>query len=294
MATRTILLVPHTGRADNVAATVRAADYLRSNGIEVRICARTKVCEGLKHVPHGPEAADGCELVLVLGGDGTFLRAADMARAKNIPVLGINLGHVGFLAEWDAESLERALDFVAQRTYRIEDRMTIDINVLRPDGELLGSSWALNEISLENLNRSGVLDAILEVDGRPVSAFGCDGVLVSTPTGSTAYAFSAGGPVLWPELNAMLVVPNNAHALFTKPLVVSPHSTVAVESASTTSEAVAVMDGFREIAVPPGARVEVVRGSRPVRWVRLDDRPFTDRLVTKLHLPVHGWRGPQR
>lgn len=147
---------------------------------------------------------------------------------------------------------------------------------------------------MENLNRSGVLDAILEIDGRPVSAFGCDGVLVSTPTGSTAYAFSAGGPVLWPELDAILVVPNNAHALFTKPLVVSPRSTVAVESASATSPALVVLDGSRQIPMPAGSRIEVVRGHRPVKWVRLDEAPFTDRLVTKLRLPVEGWRGPQK
>lgn len=139
-----------------------------------------------------------------------------------------------------------------------------------------------------------MLDAFLEIDYRPVSSFGCDGVLVSTPTGSTAYAFSAGGPVMWPELDAILVVPNNAHALFAKPMVVSPLSTVAVESFSTTSSAVVVMDGVRRIMMPPGARVEVTRGRRPVRWVRLDERPFTDRLVEKFQLPVSGWRGPDK
>ena len=172
--------------------------------------------------------------------------------------------------------------------------MTIDCTVIDEHGEVIGEDWALNEASIENLDRSGVLDAILEVDQRPVMAFGCDGVLVSTPTGSTAYAFSAGGPVLWPELDAILVVPNNAHALFTKPLVVSPDSSVAVESASLTSPAIVILDGFREISMPPGSRIEVTRGSRPVRWVRLDDEPFTDRLVTKLHLPIQGWRGPHR
>ena len=172
--------------------------------------------------------------------------------------------------------------------------MTIDCTVIDEHGEVIGQDWALNEASIENLDRSGVLDAILEVDQRPVMAFGCDGVLVSTPTGSTAYAFSAGGPVLWPELDAILVVPNNAHALFTKPLVVSPDSSVAVESASLTSPAIVILDGFREINMPPGSRIEVTRGSTPVRWVRLDGEPFTDRLVTKLHLPIQGWRGPHR
>ncbi|QNE89512.1 NAD kinase [Corynebacterium incognita] len=298
---REILLVPHTGRADNVEAAARAAELLYEAGIVVRVVAGEDESaldahdslRALRRVDHTPSAAQGCELVVVLGGDGTFLRAADLAHAVDLPVIGINLGHVGFLAESEAESLDAAIGRVIDRTYRVEDRMTLDISVYDASGSLVANSWALNEASLENLDRRGVLDAILEVDARPVTAFGCDGVLVSTPTGSTAYAFSAGGPVLWPELDAIVVVPNNAHALFTKPLVVSPSSTVAVESASQTTPAVVALDGFREIPMPPGARVEVRRGKRPVRWVRLDNKPFTDRLVTKLQLPVHGWRGPR-
>ncbi|MFR9875538.1 NAD kinase [Corynebacterium striatum] len=290
---REILLVPHASRADNLEATIRAAEILQDAGIKVRVSAAAHVLPNLQHVEHTPAAAAGCELVLVLGGDGTFLRAADMARAVDVPVLGINLGHVGFLAEWEAESLERALVRVIDRNYEVEDRLTLDIEVSDCNGRLLDRGWALNEASVENLNRSGVLDAILEVDGRPVSSFGCDGILISTPTGSTAYAFSAGGPVLWPSLDALLVVPNNAHALFTKPLVVSPDSKIAVESATATTPAIVILDGFREISMPPGARVEAVRGVHPVKWVRLDNQPFTDRLVSKLHLPVHGWRGPQ-
>ena len=290
---REILLVPHSGRVDNLDAAKRAAELLQESGITVRVCADEDVLPELAHVKHSPEAAQGCELVLVLGGDGTFLRAADLARAVDVPVLGINLGHVGFLAEWEAESLDRALVRVIDRNYRVEDRLTIDVSVFDAEGNLLERGWALNEASIENLDRSGVLDAILEIEGRPVSAFGCDGVLISTPTGSTAYAFSAGGPVLWPSLDAILVVPNNAHALFTKPLVVSPQSQVAVESASDTSPAIVILDGFRQIPMPPGSRVEAIRGTHPVRWVRLDNQPFTDRLVSKLHLPIEGWRGRQ-
>ncbi len=298
---REVLLVPHTGRTSNIEAAEHTARLLVESNIRVRALihqdagslAGCPVLNSLERVTHSPEAAEGCELVLVLGGDGTFLRAADLARAVNLPVLGINLGHVGFLAEWEAESLEEAIQRVIDRDYRVEDRMTVDATVLDNDGEVIDHGWALNEVSVENLNRRGVLDAILEVDGRPVSSFGCDGVLISTPTGSTAYAFSAGGPVLWPELDAILVVPNNAHALFTKPLVVSPYSTVAVESNPGSSPAMAVMDGFRPIPMPPGSRIEIIRGARPVRWVRLDDSTFTDRLVTKLRLPVAGWRGPR-
>ena len=295
-----VLLVAHTGRPINIATAGLAAELLHDAGIDVRVAVREgdetmnhhPVLSQFKHVPHVPESAIGAEFVLVLGGDGTFLRAADLAHAADLPVLGINLGHVGFLAEWEKDSLDEAMARVTSGKFDIEERMTIQVEVFGADGEPLGQGWALNEVSVENTNRQGVLDAILEVDARPVSAFGCDGVLVSTPTGSTAYAFSAGGPVLWPELDAILVVPNNAHALFTKPLVVSPQSVVAVESQASAFPAVAVMDGFRSIPVPPGARVEVRRGERPVKWVRLDNRPFTDRLVSKLRLPTEGWRGP--
>ena len=229
-----------------------------------------------------------------MGGDGTFLRAANIAHAADLPVLGINLGHVGFLAEWEQESLPEALQRVIDHSWRVEDRMTLSVSVHGPDGTVLGRGWALNEVAVENIDRKGVLDAVLEVDQRPVSSFGCDGVLISTPTGSTAYAFSAGGPVLWPSLDAILVVPNNAHALFARPLVVSPQSSVAIETHSKTMHGTANLDGIRQIPVPPGSRVEIRRGEQPVRWVRLDAAPFTDRLVSKFRLPVSGWRGPRK
>lgn len=300
-ADRAVLLVAHTGRRANLECAGKAAVLLDAAGIAVRVLdsghpgvlEQDPVLSRFQRVEHEPSATDGVELVLVLGGDGTFLRGADLAHQADLPVLGINLGHVGFLAEWESDSLDEAILRVIAGDYDIEDRMTLDVVVRDENRRVLSTGWALNEVSVENTNRRGVLDAILEVDARPVSSFGCDGVLVSTPTGSTAYAFSAGGPVVWPELDAMVVVPNNAHALFAKPLIVSPHSQVAVESLSDASAAIAIMDGFRTADMPPGSRIEVCRGKRPVRWVRLDHTPFTDRLVTKFRLPVTGWRGPE-
>ena len=300
-AERAVLLVAHTGRRANLESAGKAAVLLDAAGIAVRVLdsghpgvlEQDPVLSRFQRVEHEPSATDGVELVLVLGGDGTFLRGADLAHQADLPVLGINLGHVGFLAEWESDSLDEAIVRVIAGVFDIEDRMTLDVVVRDENRRVLSTVWALNEVSVENTNRRGVLDAILEVDARPVSSFGCDGVLVSTPTGSTAYAFSAGGPVVWPELDAMVVVPNNAHALFAKPLIVSPHSQVAVESLSDASAAIAIMDGFRTADMPPGSRIEVCRGKRPVRWVRLDHTPFTDRLVTKFRLPVTGWRGPE-
>ncbi|MBI3691261.1 MAG: NAD kinase, partial [Mycolicibacterium aromaticivorans] len=182
------------------------------------------------------------------------------------------------------------LEHVINRNYRVENRMTLDI-VVREGGKIRERGWALNEASLEKGPRLGVLGVVLEVDGRPVSSFGCDGVLVSTPTGSTAYAFSAGGPVVWPDLEAMIVVPNNAHALFARPMVTSPTALIAIEIEDDSHEALVFCDGRREMRVPAGGRLEVTKCTTPLKWVRLDSAPFTDRLVRKFRLPVTGWRG---
>ncbi|GLB64456.1 NAD kinase [Dietzia sp. NCCP-2495] len=291
---RRILLVPNVGRPEIVAKVERVVQACSSYAIAVRMLEDTGVVvdESLpvETVPDLPDAADGCELVLVLGGDGTFLRACQYATSADVPVLGVNLGHIGFLAESEVDSLSAVVEQIAHRDYRVVERMTVEATVIHGE-KRLGHDWALNEVSIEKVSRQGVLQASVEIDGRPVSDYGCDGMLVSTPTGSTAYAFSAGGPIVWPELDAILVVPNNAHALFARPMVVAPTSRVAVETGVDSGPSVVVLDGRRVIDAPAGSRVEVIRGSRPVKWVRLDDSPFTDRLVTKFELPVTGWRG---
>ncbi|OZC44376.1 NAD(+) kinase [Rhodococcus sp. 14-2483-1-1] len=310
-SSREILLVAHPGRPDIAETARRVGKVFDEAGICLRVLvdevepSKIEASDKQEHdhvfvadmrlnvVEFGPDAAVGCEMVLVLGGDGTFLRAAELAQAASIPVLGINLGHVGFLAEAEADHLEDALARVIAGNYRIEQRMTLDI-AIRVGDQVVDRGWALNEASIENGSRLGVLEVVLEVDGRPVSAFGCDGVLVSTPTGSTAYAFSAGGPVVWPELEAILVIPSNAHALFARPLVTSPESIVAVEIDAGGHAGFVFCDGRRTLSLPAGARVEVVRGASPIKWVRLDSAPFADRMVKKFELPVTGWRGRAR
>jgi NAD+ kinase len=302
---RTILLVVHIGRKEATQVARRVEKVLGDNGIALRVLSAEAVDRGPLHlapddmramgveievVDADARAAEGCELVLVLGGDGTFLRAADLARNVEIPVLGVNLGRIGFLAEAEADSIDTVLEHVIKRDYVVEERMTLDVAV-RAQGQLLDRGWALNEASLEKGPRLGVLGVVLEVDGRPVSAFGCDGMLVSTPTGSTAYAFSAGGPVLWPDLEAILVVPNNAHALFARPMVTSPAASIAIEIEAGGHDALVFCDGRREMVLPAGGRLEVTRCGTPLKWVRLDSAPFTDRLVRKFRLPVTGWRG---
>jgi NAD+ kinase len=294
-AAREVLLVAHPGHEELPNIARQVSDILGAAHIGLRTLddgLNTFLAGVVSSSPVAPDAAAavGCEMVLVLGGDGTFLRAAEFAKAADVPILGINLGHIGFLAEAEADHLADALAQVVERHFTVEPRMTLDVAV-RVGDSVVERSWALNEASIENASHLGVLEVITEVDGRPVSSFGCDGVLVSSPTGSTAYAFSAGGPVMWPQLEAILVVPSNAHALFSRALVTAPDSLIAVETVAGGHESIVVCDGQRSLQVPPGGRIEVVRGHQPLKWMRLDSAPFSDRLVRKFELPVTGWRG---
>ena len=302
--TREVLVVLHAGRPTNRYTAAAVARRLAADGVRLRMLGdEWKQVAGLigdlpaefapRVVDARPGCAEGVEVALVLGGDGTLLRAAETARPVGVPLLGVNLGHVGFLAEAEQESLNEALRAVIEHSYDVEERMTLDAVALVGDEEV-ARSWAFNEVSVEKATRERILEVVLEIDCRPVSAFGCDGVLCSTPTGSTAYAFSAGGPIMWPQVQALLLVPSNAHALFARPMVISPDSQVAIEVVHNGSAAVLDCDGRRTAALPPGARVEVTRGATPVLMVRLDGRPFADRLVRKFDLPIRGWRGATR
>lgn len=296
MNERSVLLVTHTGRGAALRSAHLVTERLLGAGIAVRVLdteAEELGCAGVDKVPATSEAAQGVEVVIVLGGDGTLLRAAELARPVGAPVLGVNLGRIGFLAEAEREDLTATVDRVVMRRYDVEERLTIDVAVRR-EQDKVATTWALNEASVEKASRARMIEVVAEIDGRPLSRWGCDGVVFATPTGSTAYAFSAGGPVVWPEVEALLLVPISAHSLFAKPLLVSPQSVLAGELVEDTP-GVLWCDGRRRIDLPPGARVEVRRGELPVRLARLHRRPFTDRIVAKFGLPVQGWRGrPQR
>ncbi|MEP6666507.1 MAG: NAD kinase [Nocardioidaceae bacterium] len=291
---RTVLLITHTGRADAVEVATAVAKRLMASDIAVRLLA-TEAPDlpivGATVVAADNSAAVDCEIALVIGGDGSILRGAELTRSTSTPLLGINLGHVGFLAEAEWDDLDSTVDAIIHGTYAVEERLTVDVAVT-VDGALHSSNWALNEASVEKAARQRMLEVVIEIDGRPLSRWGCDGVVFATPTGSTAYAFSAGGPVVWPEVEALLLVPISAHALFARPMVASPDSVLAVEILAETEEGgVLWCDGRRSVELPPGARVEVRRGERPVLLARLHEAPFTDRLVAKFDLPVTGWRG---
>jgi NAD+ kinase len=298
---RYVLVVAHTGRSQSLDAALTVVALLKRGGVtpvaserELRdLCAASDEARDVALL--GDEVAvKDLELVVVLGGDGTILRAAEIVRGTDVPVLGVNLGHVGFLAEAERDDLGDTIRRVVARDWGVEERLALDVTVLQ-GSEIVHRDWALNEATVEKASRERMIEVVIEVDGRPLSSFGCDGVVVSTPTGSTAYAFSGGGPIVWPTLDAMLFVPLSAHALFARPLVVPPTSVVAIEMLRRGGgTAVLWCDGRRTVDLGLGARVEVRASGTPVRLARLHsevDR-FTDRLVRKFDLPVAGWRGP--
>jgi len=291
---RTVFLLTHTGRPAAVRSAELVVQGLLRNGIGVRLPAKEAadltLPSAVETVGTGKDAVEGCELIVVLGGDGTLLRGAEHARASGVPMLGVNLGRGGFLAEAERDDLDKVVRRVVGRSYEVEERMTIDV-LVRNDGRVVHRDWALNEASVEKAARERMLEVVAEIDGRPVSRFGCDGIVCATPTGSTAYAFSAGGPVVWPEVEALLMVPISAHALFAKPLVTTPEAVLAVEVQPQTPHGILWCDGRRSVELPAGARVEVRRGAVPVRLARLHHASFADRLVAKFALPVTGWRG---
>jgi NAD+ kinase len=293
---RRILLAVHEGREEATKIASSFAADLRTQGIEVAVldsevdALRAAGLDDAYVVTAASGAAAGCELMVVFGGDGTILRAAELCRGTDTPVLGVNLGHVGFLAEADVEDIQDVVRVVADRGYTVEERLTVDVSVT-VGGQVVATNWALNEASVEKAARERMLEVVVEIDDRPVSRWGCDGIVCATPTGSTAYNFSAGGPIVWPEVSALLMVPISAHALFARPLVVSPDSTLAIEVVGEQSTGVLWCDGRRAADLPLGSRVEVRKGRETVRLARLHQASFADRLVRKFRLPVAGWRG---
>ena len=227
------------------------------------------------------------EVAVVLGGDGTMLRAAEVAQERDIALLGVNLGHVGFLSEVERSDIAVVIEALVKKSYVIDPRITLGYTVERA-GTVVSSGWALNEVTVERENTT-MVELFLEIDNRPISRWGCDGLICSTPTGSTAYAFSAGSPVVWPEVDALVVLPISAHALFSRPLVISPTSKIAVGIES--SEASLSADALRKFRLQSGDRVLVTKNPRIIKLAHLKNTLFSDRLVAKFKLPVEGWRG---
>ena len=283
---RKVLFVVHAARPNALDVAREAARGLIKNGIKVLVAETDVANLGIDGIEHATNAA-GCELVIVFGGDGTILRGVEIAREHNVPVLGVNLGHVGFLAEAEPEEIKTVIEVVVNKAWTVESRTALAITVQPETGDSW-TTWALNEVVIERQSNENMANLLVSIDGHPLSQWNCDGLLCATPTGSTAYAFSAGGPVVWPEVEALLVVPVSAHALFNRPIVVSPKSLIEVQVIS--GPVIVSADGRRNKNVTDGAQVKVVRHSDSVQLARIHQTPFTQRLVAKFELPIHGWR----
>jgi NAD+ kinase len=296
MSARYFLLLAHTGRPQSILAAARVAGELtRLGGTPVALDSQHPALNAESAVPvlqlEADVAKSEIELVICLGGDGTILKAAEVMRGESAPILGVNMGHVGFLAELEAEDLDATVARVVARDYTVDERMALDVCV-EVGGREVFATWALNEASVEKLSRERMIEVVIGVDDRPISTFGCDGVLMATPTGSTAYSFSAGGPVVWPTVEALVFVPLSAHALFSRPLVTDPASTLTVDLLERNgASGVLWCDGRRTHTLAPGSRVIARRSTTPVRLARAHSGPFSERLVKKFSLPTEGWRG---
>ena len=277
---KTVLLVTHPTRPEAISTANELTKLLTGKQINVFATIKTDGANDFK-------ATDQIDLAVVLGGDGTMLRAAEIFRGKQVPILGINLGHVGFLAEIERPSLSEIVDAIVSGTFSIEERMSLNYQLLR-GGKVIQSGWALNEVLVER-NDHQMIDLFVQIDHRPLSRWWCDAVICATPTGSTAYAYSAGGPVVWPEVDALVLLPLAAHALFSKPMVVSPKSEIAIDLESDSADLNA--DGIRRTKLQKNDRIVLTSDKEDILLAHIKPATFTDRIVAKFKLPVEGWRG---
>jgi NAD+ kinase len=275
-----VLLVIHPTRNEALNTGKELAKLLREKDLDVYATIKL---DGANEFDESSKV----DLAVVLGGDGTMLRASELFRGKKLPILGINLGHVGFLAEIERPSLSDIASAITNGSFEIEERMSLSYQLLR-GGKLLQSGWALNEVTIER-NDHQMIDLFVQIDHRPLSRWWCDAVICATPTGSTAYAYSAGGPVVWPEVDALVLLPLAAHALFTRPMVISPRSEIVIDIESESADLNA--DGIRRTKLQKNDRVVLTSDKEDVLLAHIQPAAFADRLVAKFKLPVEGWRG---
>ena len=277
---KSVLLVTHPTRPEAISTANDLAKLLLAKQIKVFSTSQTVGANEYSE-------KDQIDIAVVLGGDGTMLRAAQICGGKSTPILGINLGHVGFLAEIDRPSLAEIVDAICTGSFAVEERMSLNYQLLR-GGKTIIDGWALNEVLVER-NDHQMIDLFVQIDHRPLSRWWCDSVICSTPTGSTAYAYSAGGPVVWPEVDALVLLPLAAHALFSRPMVVSPNSEIVLDLESASADLNA--DGIRRTKFEKNDRIILTSAKEDVLLAHIKAATFTDRLVAKFKLPVEGWRG---
>ena len=223
------------------------------------------------------------DCLLTLGGDGTLLRGARSLNGTNTPILGVNLGRVGFLTTANAQTLDWALDALVRNAYATESRLALVSTIEAKDGARSVEPSVLNDVVIHKGGVARVVRMRVSVDGDEVGQYSADGIIIATPTGSTAYSLSAGGPIVVPGVDAIVVTAICPHTLAVRPLVLPSHVTVIVEPMSPWSEQVLVsFDGQVGTTMEPGERLVVKRADRPVLLVRLGPEGFFARMRKKL------------
>jgi NAD+ kinase len=277
-----ITLVVHQTRPAAVEVVRRAKVLIEAAGHRAHLVVADTLDGSVADLPaeqHGAgRAVAAADLVMSFGGDGTFLRAARSAREADIPVIGVNVGRLGFLAEIDPEELELALPLLLRGEAELELRSTLDARILDPSGAVTAELWALNDVAVEKVARQRLVRLEVSIGATAFANVAADAVIVATSTGSTAYALSAGGPIVTPALDAILVVPVAPHSLFDRTVVAHPSDTVTVRLADDQDGALVSVDGQDPQLLLPGGRVEVVGGARPVKVARVGPPDFFGRV----------------
>lgn len=263
MALERVTIVTHDGKPAAVELQRQLSEAVSSRGMAV--------------VENGPD------LVIALGGDGTVLRAAQIAHESDALLLGVNVGTLGYLTQVEGSAAGDAIDQVLSGGFEVEERMMLDCSF--DSGSSERSFVALNEVLVERASQRRLVRLEVSVGGERLAAFNADGVIVATPTGSTAYALSAGGPIVSPRASCLILVPVNAHMIFSRPFVLAPDDTVEIDLGEADQRASLVLDGAESCEFTSGSRLAVHRHSRPLRLVRLPGPGFVERLRTKLDLP---------
>jgi NAD+ kinase len=249
-------------QSGDLAASIE--QFLKAHGIEV-----------------GPEDPD---LVISLGGDGTMLRAAQDAHRADAPLVGINLGTLGYLTEADATDWETTIDAILHDRHHLDERMMLACRATigGEESDFVG----LNEVLVERTSSHRLVRLVVKIGGEALAAFNADGVIVATPTGSTAYALSAGGPIVGPRAECIVVVPVSPHMIFSRPFVLASDVEVEIYVEGPAQEASLSLDGAIDRTIRSGDSVIVSKHPRPLKLVRVEGPGFLDRLRTKLGLPA--------
>lgn len=282
---RRVGLVVHAGRPAALEAAAELERWLGAREVEVGRDDGSRTDD--EAAARG--FAEGLDLVVSIGGDGTFLRAAHLASRADVPLLGVKVGRMGFLTEVEPDEAPAVLDRLLSGTARIEERLAV---LAESDGATFEPQWALNEVIVEKSARHRLIRLAVFVGETYVTTFSADGVITATPTGSTAYSFSAGGPIVSPSMPCIVVTPVAAHMVFDRSLVLAADERVTIEVLGEESGLLSA-DGRESLELPVGTRVRIGAASRPSRFVRPDDAPAFHELVRgKFGLPGREREGP--